>query len=59
MADAEPGLHGADTDAALAGYEAAMFPRSEAAAREAVDMAAVFHGEDARAELLDTLSRQT
>jgi 2-polyprenyl-6-methoxyphenol hydroxylase-like FAD-dependent oxidoreductase len=51
--------HRGDTEAALTAYEAAMFPRSEAAALEAVDMAAVFHGEGARGELLDTLSRKT
>ena len=51
--------HPGDVETALAAYEAAMFPRSEAAALEAVDMAAAFHGEGARGELLDTLSRKT
>jgi len=51
--------HPGDLEAALAAYEAAMFPRSESAALEALDMLATFLGEDARAELMDTLSHKT
>jgi 2-polyprenyl-6-methoxyphenol hydroxylase-like FAD-dependent oxidoreductase len=51
--------HPGDPEAALAAYEAAMFPRSESAALEALDMLATFLGEDARAELMDTLSHKT
>jgi 2-polyprenyl-6-methoxyphenol hydroxylase-like FAD-dependent oxidoreductase len=48
--------HPGDTEAALAAYEAAMFPRSAAAALDAVRL---LEGMDAPSELLTTLSRKT
>lgn len=48
-----------DAETALAAYESAMFPRGEAAAIEARDMLTLFLGEDACAEVMDTLSRKT
>jgi 2-polyprenyl-6-methoxyphenol hydroxylase-like FAD-dependent oxidoreductase len=48
--------HPGDTEAALAAYEAAMFPRSAAATLDAVRL---LEGMDAPSELLTTLSRKT
>ncbi|MDX1871793.1 NAD(P)/FAD-dependent oxidoreductase [Mycolicibacterium sp. 120266] len=48
--------HPGDTEAALAAYEAAMFPRGEAAALAAIRM---LDGMHAPSELLGTLSRET
>lgn len=50
--------HPGDTEAALAAYEAVMFPRSESAALEALRMQASFGGAHAQSELTSTLSRE-
>lgn len=51
--------HPGDVEAALSAYEAVMFPRSESAAREALQMQAALHGEQAQPDLMATLSRKT
>jgi 2-polyprenyl-6-methoxyphenol hydroxylase-like FAD-dependent oxidoreductase len=48
--------HPGDTEAALASYEATLFPRSESAGAEALDMLALFLGEEGRSELMAVLS---